>query len=274
MPTLSEFGQVVWNAGTFGASFGSGQALAVKDLILYRALRLAQVTRGPGRTANPEQFQDALMALNGMLDSLGIQHDAIFSINNERYTLSPSKRSYSIGIDPLGARTADFQAPVPTRIDQARLVLTASASPVYLPLTIATADQWASITVRDVPTTVPQVMYCDYDYPIANLWFWGYPTAGNDVELWTWQTFTRFNTILDQVVMLPSYVDMCVYNLAVRLADQFGTVLSPNVMTEARRTLSRIKALNNPSLPMGSADYGVKGDHGGGRGDFNYMSGQ
>src|SRR5215831_18091261 len=148
-------------------------SIQLKDAILYRALRLAQITRGPGRTANPEQFNDALLALNGLLDSLNIQHDAIFSINNDRYHLTPSKRSYSIGIDPLGVKLADFRVPVPIRIDQARLVLTASASPVYLPLTLATAEQWASITVRDVPTTVPQVMYCDYDYPIANLWFGG-----------------------------------------------------------------------------------------------------
>ena len=246
-------------------------SIQLKDAILYRALRLAQITRGPGRTANPEQLNDALLALNGLLDSLNIQHDAIFSINNDRYHLTPSKRSYSIGIDPLGVKTADFQVPVPIRIDQARLVLTAPASPVYLPLTLATAEQWASITVRDVPTTVPQVMYCDYDYPIANLWFWGYPTAGNDVELWTWQPLGRFTAITDSVVMLPSYVEMLVYNLAVRLADQFGTVLPPNVMSEARRLLGRIKAVNNPSLPMGSNDYGTEGDRY--RGDFNYMAG-
>jgi hypothetical protein len=68
---------------------------------------------------------------------------------------------------------------------------------------------------------------------------------------------------------------MFVYNLAVRLADQFGTVAPPNVMTEARRTLSRVKALNSPSTPMGSNDYGTEGDRyrGAGRGDFNYMSG-
>lgn len=250
-------------------------SIVLKDAILYRALRLAQITRGPGRTANPEQLNDALIALNGMLDSFNIQHDAIFSIDNQRYTLTPSKRSYSIGIDPTGLKTADFHAPRPIRIDQARLVLTSSPTPVYLPLFVATADQWATITVRDIPTTVPEVLFCDYDYPLSNLFFWGYPSVRNDVELWTWQPFSTFSAITDSVVMPPGYADMCVYNLAVRLSDQFGTVLPPNVMTEARRTLGRIKALNSPSTPMGSNDYGTEGDRyrGGGRGDWNYMSG-
>jgi hypothetical protein len=232
---------------------------------------LAQVTRGPGRTANPEQLNDALIALNGMLASLNIQHDAIFSVDDNRYTLTPPKLSYTIGIDPLGVQHADFAVPRPVRIDQARLVLTNSPTPVYLPLMLATADQWASITVRQVPTTVPQVMFCDYDYPLANLFFWGYPTARCDLELWTWHPFSAFSTITDSVVMSPGYVDMCVYNLAVRLADQFGTVCPPNVLTEARRTLGRIKALNSPSTPMGSNDLGTRGERD--RGDFNYMSG-
>jgi len=250
-------------------------SIALKDAILYRALRLAQITRGPGRIANPEQLNDALIALNGLLDSVNIQHEGIFSINNNRYTLAPPKLSYSIGIDPLGVQIADFPVPRPVRIDQARLVLTNSPSPVYLPLVLATADQWASITVRQVPTTVPQVMFCDYNYPLAKLFFWGYPTAACDVELWTWQPFTVFATITDNVVLPPGYKDMFVYNLAVRLADQFGTVAPPNVLTEARRTLARVKALNSPATPMGSNDYGTEGDRyrGAGRGDFNYMSG-
>ena len=251
-------------------------SIQLKDAILYRALRLAQITRGPGRTANPEQLNDALVALNGMLDSLNIQHDGIYSINNQRYTLAPPKLSYTIGIDPLGVQHADFPVPRPVRIDQARLVMTNSPTPVYLPLVIATADQWASITVRQVPTTVPQVMYCDYNYPLSRLFFWGYPTSSCDVELWQWQPFTAFATITDSVVLPPGYSDMFVYNLAVRLADQFGTVAPPNVQTEARRKLGRVKALNSPSMPMGSNDYGTEGNRydSGTRGTFNYMTGQ
>ena len=250
-------------------------SIVLRDQILYRALRLAQITRGPGRIANPEQLNDALIALNGMLDSLNIQHDGIFSVNNNSYTLTPSKTNYTIGIDPLGVAHADFAAPRPIRIDKARLVLTSSPTQVYLPLAIATHMEWASIVVRQIPTTIPQILYCDYAYPLANLFFWGYPTQANKVELWTWQPFTTFASVVDNVILPPGYPDMLCYNLAVRLADQFGTVAPPNVMTEARKTLARVKALNTPSTPIGTTDGGTRGDRrgGGSQADFNYMSG-
>jgi hypothetical protein len=264
-------GGIVWGPG--GPPTGPGLSLSVQDAILYRALRLAQITRGPGRTANPEQFNDALIALNGMLDSLNIQRDAIYTIDNARYTLTPPKTSYSIGQDPTGMTVADFNAPRPINIDQARLVLTSSPTPVYLPLRIATPEEWATITVRQMPTTIPQVLYYDADFPLANLYFWGYPTQANDVELWTWSPLPQYFAITDSVIVPPGYADMLCYNLAVRLADQFGTVAPPNVMTEARRTLGHVKALNGMTTPMGSADWGARSMSTPDRGDWNYLYG-
>jgi len=269
----SAFAQAVWAGSPFGAAGSTGQAQAVKDAVLYRALRLAQVTRGPGRTANPEQFQDALIALNGLIDSLQIQRDVIYHADQSRYTLTPSKTSYTIGIDPTGMQTADFAAPAPVLIEKARLVLTGSPTPVYLPLTLATPMEWSDITTRQIASTIPQVLYPDYGYPIMTLWFWPYPTQPNDVELWTWVRLTEFSTINDVFIAPAGYTDMLTYNLAVRLADQFGTVLPPNVLTDARRFLGRVKALNSPSNPMGSTDYGTEGRKGSGRGGFNYLTG-
>jgi hypothetical protein len=118
-------------------------------------------------------------------------------------------------------------------------------------------------------------MFCDYDFPLANLFFWGYPTASCDIELWTWRPLPQYFSVNDSVILPPGYADMLTYNLAVRLADQFGTVAPPNVLTEARRTLGRVKALNDANTPMGSNDYGTEGQRyrGAGRGDWNYMSG-
>jgi hypothetical protein len=270
-PTLPKGFSIIW--GPNGPTGGGTSSLKVQDAILYRALRLARVTNGPGRTPNPEQYVDALISLNGLLDSLNIQPGAIYTVQPARYTLAPPKTFYTIGIDPTGAVTADFQAPRPIHIDRARLVLTSSPSPVYLPLHIATDAQWASIVVREIPVTIPQIMYCNYDHPIAKLFFWGYPTQANDLEMWTWQPLTQFTSLNDPVVAPAGYLDMLTYQLAVRLGDQFGTsaAMSPNVAADARRMLGRVKALNDPNSPIGSADAGAAGRRGGG--DFNYLTG-
>ena len=267
-PTLPTGFSVIWAPG--GPTGQGSTSIKVQDVILYRALRLAGVTGGPGRTPSPEQLVDALISLNGLIDSLNLHRGAIYTIQPNRYTLTPPKPSYSIGIDPLGLVTADFNAPRPIYIENARLVLTSSPVEVYLPLRIATDLEWSSIAVRAIPVTIPQVMYCDYDYPIAQIFFWGYPTEANDLELWTWKDVKEFSSLNDPVICPVGYIDMFCYQLAVRLADQFRTPISPNVISDARRMLSRIKSVNDPNGPMGSADYGTRGWK---SGDFNYLTG-
>ena len=252
-------------------------APTVQAAILYRALRLSGVTMGPGRTASPDQLSDALLSLNGLVDYLNAQEDAVYSKNYARYTLFPSKTHYTIGIDPTGALTPDFAVARPARIEEARLVLTSSPSPIYLPLRIVNDTEWSSIVVRQIPVTIPQVMFCDYDWPLANLWFWGYPTQSNDLELWSWNTLTPYATVTDPVTIPPGYTDMLVYQLAARLQDQFVSQLqvpfNPNLWTQANRMLGRVKAVNTPAIEIGSADWGARTGTSAGGGYFNYLTG-
>src|SRR5215472_15860471 len=225
-------------------------APTVQAAILYRALRLAGVTMGPGRTASPDQLSDALLSLNGFLDYLNAQPDAVFNINNDSYVLSPPKMMYTIGIDPnLTVQTADFKVPRPLNIIRANIVLTAGTPAVYVPLRLVDEHYYASLGVRQIPTTIPTVLWCDYDYPIAGLHLWGYPSVSNSLELWTWQALPTYVTINDPVVLPAGYVDMVVYQLAARLQDQFASQLqvpfNPNLWTQANRMLGRVKAQNS-----------------------------
>lgn len=260
-------GGTIWGPGVSGTSY------AVRDIVLYRALRLAGITTGPVRTANPETFADALLSLNGFIDYLNAQGDAIFSIQPERMTLAPPKLIYTIGIDPYGIVLADFQLPRPERILRANLVLTASAPPVYTALRIIDYDTYAALGVRDIPVTIPSYLYCDYDFPIAGLHLWGYPSQANDLELWVWQALTGFATLDDPCILPPGYLDMLVYNTAARLMDQFPERAKQNdsVRQQAMRMLGKIKAANSITEAIPSADYGTTGRKGGGW--FNYMTG-
>jgi len=256
--------------GSMGGFPGGLSSPAVRDVILYRALRLAQVTGGPGRSPSPDQCHDALIALNGLIETLNIQRAAIYGVTQAQYTLTaPLKQVYTIGRDPIGVQVADFDAPAPTRIEQARLVLASSPTPTYLALNLVNPAQWAALGVRNISSTIPTDLYCDYGYPLSSLHFWPAPTQVNDLELWTWQQVSQFESIDDPVVMPPGYADMYVYQLAVRMSEQFGTQISPNVMSTANKLLGRIKAFNDPSEPIPSTDWGT-GSNGGG---FNYLTG-
>jgi hypothetical protein len=251
-------------------------APTVQAAILYRALRLSGVTMGPGRTPSPDQYSDALLSLNGFIDYLNAQPDAVFSVNNDSYVLSPPKLTYTIGIDPSGAVLADFRVPAPLKIIRANLVLAATPS-VYVPLRMVDQYDYAALGVRQVPTTVPTVLYYDEDFPIAGLHLWGYPSTSNSLELWTWQALSTYATINDPVVLPPGYADMYVYNLAARLQDQFASQLqspfNPRLQEQANRMLGRVKANNSTVEPMPSADFGTAGRKDSG-GYFNYGTGQ
>jgi hypothetical protein len=260
-------GGIIWGPGVSGASY------AVRDVVLYRALRLAGITTGPVRTANPETFADALLSLNGFIDYLNAQGDAIFTVQPEQFTLAPPKLVYTIGIDPYGLVVADFAAPRPAHILRANLVLTSSSPAVYVPLRIVDEFTYSQLSVRNIPVTIPSYLYCDYDFPLAGLHLWGYPSQANDLELWVWQQLTGFASADDPCILPPGYLDMFVYNLAARLMDQFPERAkeNPNVRQQAMRMLGKVKAANSPSEAIPSADYGTSGSTGGGW--FNFLTG-
>jgi hypothetical protein len=239
--------------------------MSVATELLYPALRLAGILGAPGRTASTSELADAFDALNRMLGSWTIQDELIYSIQIDRYNLSPSKTSYTIG--PTGA---DFTAPRPIRITQANLVLL-GPSEVHLPLNLLTDAQWARRRLTVIPTSVPTDLYSDYDFPNSRLFLWGYPTVANDLELFTWQQLSSFPSQAAAVSLPPGYAQAVVYNLAVCLNDQFGTPIRPNVLATARRTSAWVKGNNAPSPAVPSADFGTRGSQGGGT--FNYVTG-
>ena len=213
--------------------------MRVQDQILYPALRLAGVLGAAGRGASPSQLADAFASLNRMMDSWTIQNLLIYTIRSDRYTLTPSQVSYTIG--PVGA---DFTAPRPVEITQANIVLAGSPA-VHCPLKLIDDQEWASISVREIPTTLPLKLYNDGAYPNSRLYFWPYPTAANDLELFTSSQLTRFAKQTDDVSFPPGYEDALVYNLAVRLSGQFGTVLRGDVAATAKEGKALVKSRNS-----------------------------
>jgi hypothetical protein len=221
------------------------------------------VVTGPQRQASASEMADAFQALNRMLDSWSTQELLIWTVRIDRYTLDPPQTSYTIGPG------ADFNAQRPERIEAANIVL-AGMSEVHVPLRILSDKEWAEKRLRVIPTSIPTQLYYDNNYPIAKIYLWGYPTAGNDLELFTWQIIPQFATQVDAVQLPPGYLDAAVYNLARRLCAQFGTVLRPDVAEAATKTLARIKGANASSPIIASADFGMKITK---RGDFNYLTG-
>lgn len=245
-PSLPAFNSSLFNAAIFGGgAVPPGPIIQAGHGLLYPALRKAGVTLGPQRTPSPAQFQDAVEELNRLLGSLNCDPLWIYGQDILSFPLVSGKKIYTIGIDPTGnLPAADFPVPVPKGITEAVYVSTISNTLRY-PLAILTPQVWSMIRLQDVGNTIPEGIYFDRGYPIANIYFYGQPAGGN-LELYVWHLIPGVASVSDVVVIPPGYEDAIVLNLAVRLAPHFQLPVNPDVRSEAQKSLMRLESINAP----------------------------
>lgn len=247
-PSGPLFNTTLFNAALFGGpAVPSGFVPhQVGKGILYPALRKAGVTLGPQRTPSPAQFQDAIDELNRLAGSLNCDRLFIYSIARNEYPLDPAKATYTIGESPDPFAEIDFRAQRPQLIERANIISGSSELAVTYPLGLATDLQWADIGVRQMPDSIPQILYNDRAYPVSTLYFWGQPASGQVLELFTWVQVPAFQNVTDVVLLPMQYEDALVLNLAVRLAPHFQKVLDQNVREDARVALMHLRSINAP----------------------------
>lgn len=241
--------------------------MTVLDLITQAMKAIGVISSS--ETPSADEASDGLFVLNGMLDSWNTERLSIYTINAAVYDLVPQQLKYTIG--PVGA---DFTAPRPVRIQNANIILNDNVPPVRVPITLLDDDQWSAISLQLVPSTIPQKLYNDGSFPNSNLYLWGQPSSGLQLELYTWSQITGFTDYTDDFTLPPGYQEAVLYNLAVRLALTFGSaaVSSLSVISPlAQAAKARIQSLNCVT-PVMSADQGIMGTNR--ASTFNIFTGQ
>jgi hypothetical protein len=265
----SPFNTNQWNNVLPGGTTSGAPGIFTAQQIIYMALRLlgqlrAGTTTYGGSTSgqmgsSPELMADGLFALNSLIDSWSTNRLNIFTISDAIYPFATSQQSYQIGPGAV-----DFDAPRPIRIERANIIITANAAqPARTPLIIVDSAGWARVQVPATATSVPIYLYCDYASPIANLWFWPYPT-GNRLELFTWTALVGASDLTVPVATPPGYLRALIYNLAVEMAPmvEISTKTKQKTISTvfriAAESLAAIQSVNAPSYQM-SVDSGLPG---------------
>ena len=258
-------GGVFGGTGTGGESAPTGTVPASK--LFYAAMRKAGITLAPGRTPSIDQYTDALDEANRMIGTWNCERPRIFTIRIDQFPLD-TRKTYSMGIDPAGNVTADFDAPRPQEIIRAN-VLFPGTPIVRRKVRILDDEEFAAITLQDIASGVPTSIYSDGAYPFCNITLIPQTNSGYSLELFSWQSIAKFAAVTDVCVLPDGFEDAIVLNLAVRLAPQFqkGEVM-PSVQRAADKALAAIAKKNLPGAPKISADAPGKG-----RGGFNYLTG-
>ncbi len=214
---------------------------AVRDIITGAARLLGAVAQGTPLSAG--DAADGLTALNSILDAWNINALMVFTKNFDTYNIVPNKPSYTIG------PTGDIAVPPqlrPNGIDRVILRITATSPYIDQTLEYLNDDQWSSINLKSLASTLPTKCYSTGDFPNLTLFLWPVPTQANQMVLWTWNQVLGVADINQQLNLPPGYERCIRYNLAVELAAEYGIAPSPIVMQIAQDSLAAIKRINSP----------------------------
>lgn len=196
---------------------------------------------GENTELTPGEYNDALTALQMLIDSWNVEDGMIWSINRHIFPLISGQQTYTLGVD------GDFNLPRPAKIERASILV-----PNNLEIPIEANNDviaWQSIVLKNVPSAWPVFMYNDYDYPSMHFNFWPIP-SGVDVSvvLYVWETINAPLTLDTVLSFPPAYNDALIFNLTLRLYQIFSKQPTAWIIQQAALSKKKIHTINN-SIP-------------------------
>lgn len=212
--------------------------MTVNDLIIATLKMIGVVAKS--ETPTPDESSDAFARLNDMIDSWAADRLTIYGVSRSLFPVTVGKQTYSIG--PTGA---DWTAPRPLAVQDAGIVNTATNPALELRMAVLSDDEWAHVSLKGMTSSLPWVLYYDYASPNGNISLWPIPTDGAlQVAIYAPVAVTQFAGLTSTVLLPPGYAEAIRYNLAVRLAPEFGRPLDPTIATLAVQTKANLERAN------------------------------
>jgi hypothetical protein len=207
------------------------------DLINSSLRLIGALASGEVPTSNEQA--DGLTILNQMIDAWNAERLNIFTITIGTFPLVILQQVYTLG--PGG----NFNVTRPARVDRISIIsLNNPAQPLELPMTLLTDEQWRDIPVKNVSSALPLKVYDDGAYPLRNLSLWPIPSATANIAIYGWTALTAFPDTVTDEEFPPGYFEALRYNLAMRMAPEFGLPLRPEVAAMAMSSKAIIKGIN------------------------------
>lgn len=208
---------------------------------INRALRLLGIL-AEGETPSAAMSQDALMALNQMIDSWNTERLMIFNTLDQVFTWPASVLQMHLG------PTGDFVGVRPVLLDDATYFKAPNG--VSYGIKFINQQQYDGIAVKNVTSTYPQVMWVNMEFP--NIQMTVYPKPTQDLE-WHFISVQELDQPANLSTVLyfpPGYLRAFTYNLAMEFAPEFGVEPSDQVKRIAMTSKRDLKRINNPDDVM------------------------
>jgi hypothetical protein len=207
--------------------------VATGQTIVNRGLRLIGQLESGG-TPTSDESNDALTAVNAMLDAWRNEKLMCYALQEESLTLSASDGEYTIG--PSG----NLNTVRPTAIEAAWIL----ENGISYPLDPITDEEYAALPDKATASDWPDVFNYRGTVPTGTLFLYPLPNATRTLKLLTRAPLTAL-TLVGTVALPPGWEDALAYNLAVRIAPEYETSASPEVAAIARESKRGIKTANS-----------------------------
>jgi len=206
------------------------------------ALRLLGIL-AEGELPSPQTSQDALSALNQMIDSWNTERLMIFSTQDQVFTWPASTLTRTLG------PTGNFVGNRPITLDDSTYFRDPGTNVSY-GIKFINQQQYDGIAVKTVTSTYPQVMWINMDFPNISMTLYPKPTRDLEFHLVSVTELTQPATLATVLSFPPGYLRAFKYNLACEIAPEFGIEPPPTVQRIAMTSKRNLKRINDPGDVM------------------------
>jgi len=202
------------------------------------ALRVLGVL-AEGETPSAATSQDALTALNQMIDSWNTERLSVFSTQDQVFSWTPGAITKTLG------PTGDFVGNRPILVDDATYFKDPSNGISY-GIKLINQQQYDGIAVKTVTSTYPQVMWVNMEFPNITMTVYPVPTKVLEFHIVSVNELMSVPSLSTDIYMPPGFLRAFKYNLACEIANEFGVEPPPNVARIAMTSKRNLKRINNP----------------------------
>jgi len=204
---------------------------------INRAFRLLGIL-AEGETPSAAMSQDALMAMQQMIESWNTERLAVFSTQDQVFTWPAGEISRTLG------PTGNFVGTRPILLDDSTYYV--GNNGVSYGIKFINQAQYNGIAVKTVTSTFPQVIFINMTYPDIEMYVYPRPTQTLTWHFISVEELTQPPTLATSLLFPPGYLRAFTYNLAMEIAPEFGVEPSPQVQRIAMTSKRDLKRINNP----------------------------
>ena len=209
---------------------------------INRSLRLLGIL-AEGETPSAAMSQDALIAMNQMIDSWNTERLSVFSTQDQTFTWPASEITRTLG--PSG----NFVGLRPVLLDESTYYRDPGTN-VSFGIKFINQQQYNGIAVKTVTSTYPQVIFVNNTFPDITMTIYPRPTRDLEWHFVSVQELSQPATLATELHFPPGYMRAFTYNLAMEFAPEFGVEPSPQVSRIAMTSKRNLKRINNPDDVM------------------------